>query len=103
MGVQVSQRYSVKKYNTDGNQGEIVTGLRQIGARVANTAMVGDGFPDIVVGFRGRIHLMEIKDPVQKPSARKLTGAEAIFHKDWEGLPVHIIETLESAIEIITK
>ena len=99
----MSQRYSVKKYKADGNQGEIVDGLRQIGARVANTAMVGDGFPDIVVGFRGRIHLMEIKDPVQKPSARKLTGAEEIFHQDWEGLPVHIIETLESAIEVITK
>lgn len=41
----------------DANQKEIVRAWRQVGARVALTHMVGNGFPDAVVGFRGQVLL----------------------------------------------
>jgi hypothetical protein len=38
----------------DINQKEIVAYLRKIGASVAVMSAVGQGFPDLVVGWRGR-------------------------------------------------
>ena len=37
----------------DRNQPEIVKALRQVGAHVTSLAAVGDGVPDLLVGFQG--------------------------------------------------
>jgi hypothetical protein len=74
----------------DDNQPEIVAEFRGLGASVAHTHMVGDGFADVVVGFRGINVLVEIKDSKKPPSARKLTPAEAKFHDEWRGAIVII-------------
>jgi len=63
----------------DDNQSEIVSALRSIGATVAITSAVGDGFPDLVVGFNGVNFLLEIKDGKKAPSAQKLTPDQKIF------------------------
>ena len=61
----------------DNNQREIVKKLRKIpGVTVSITSALGDGFPDIVVGYKGVNHLIEIKDGSKPPSRRKLTPAE---------------------------
>lgn len=85
----------------DGNQREIVRRLRLIGARVTSTAGVGNGFPDIVVGYRRRNYLFEIKDPAQPPNKRKLTPMEREWHRDWRG-EAHVIESFEDALEVMT-
>lgn len=84
----------------DANQPQIVQGLRKCGYSVAITSGVGGGFPDIVVGARGRSLLFEIKDPDQSASGRKLTEDERQFHMTWMG-QIAIIETLEDALKII--
>ena len=84
----------------DSNQVEIVAALRRVGASVAHTHMVGDGFPDIIVGYRGHNYMVEIKDGSKKPSAQKLTDDEKDFHKDWLGT-IHIVNGVDSALEMI--
>jgi hypothetical protein len=85
----------------DGNQPAIVAALRAIGAYVLHTHQLKNCF-DLLVGYRGRTHLMEIKDPAQPPSARKLTPGEAKFREEWKGSPYHVVETVDEAIRIIT-
>lgn len=84
----------------DANHSEIVKGLRAIGATVRSTAMVGNGFPDIAVGFRGRTVLMEIKDGSKTASRRKLTEFEEAFHAAWKG-DAAVVGSLEDALKAI--
>lgn len=81
----------------DANQTEIVAALRRAGASVKPTHMVGDGFVDIVAGYRGRNLLIEIKDGSKPPSARKLTPDEVRFHDEWRG-EVLVVESVEDAL-----
>ena len=92
----------MRKYGKrDGNHQQIVSELRDAGFGVRDTADLGDGFGDIIVGTRGRNWLFEIKDPSRPLSARKLTDEELKFHVSWPG-QINIIETAEQAIKIIT-
>jgi len=84
----------------DGNQTEIVQALRRVGASVSITSMVGSGFPDIVVGFRGVNWLVEIKDGSKPPSRRKLTGDEQTFFDTWHG-QVNVVKNTDEALELI--
>ena len=69
----------------DANQSSIVSAFRTMGATVALTHSAGEGFPDLVVGYRGVNLLVEVKDGSLPPSARKLTGPQVKFHNDWRG------------------
>lgn len=85
---------------TDANQTEIVNALRDVGASVAITSMIGAGFPDIVVGYRGTNFLMEIKDGSKPPSARKLTKAERKFHDLWRGTVI-VVNGVDEALGVV--
>lgn len=76
----------------DVNQKEIVTELRNLGYCVAITSQLGNGFPDIVVGYRGVNLMFEIKATVKD----KLTEHEKAFHDDWKGS----VFTITSASEV---
>ena len=84
----------------DANQPSIVEGLRKVGASVACCQAVGEGFTDLVVGFRGVNYLIEIKNPEQDPCKRKLTPDQVDFHAAWTG-QIAVAETLEEALRII--
>lgn len=84
---------------TDQNQNEIVAGLRNLGFDVFVASNVGGGFPDLVVGCRGRTLLLEVKQPGQ---AHRLTPAEAIFHSEWRG-QVDVVTTLDEALAVIER
>jgi len=72
----------------DVNQPEIVATLREAGYSVTPTHMVGNGFPDIVVGRNGYNWLVEIKDGDKPPSAQKLTDDEEKWHLNWRGTAI---------------
>lgn len=86
----------------DANHHEIVKALRAIGASVADTSAVGQGFPDLVCGFRGRNWLLECKDGSKPPSARKLTPAQIEFKATWRGHWA-VVTTAAEAIEVISR
>ena len=84
----------------DENQPEIVKALRQVGCTVQSLAGVGNGCPDLLVGFRGQNMLMEVKDGDKKPSARKLTDDQEEWHNDWFG-SVFVVESVPEAMIIL--
>ena len=86
----------------DANQKKIVEQLRKIGASVTVTSMIGEGFPDVVVGFRGKNFLIEIKDESKSPSQRKLTPDEQRWHLRWRGQAA-ICKNFDEILDIINK
>lgn len=86
----------------DANQSEIVAALRAIGATVAVTSTVGQGFPDICVGYRGRSILMEVKDGSKPPSERKLTPDQELFHAAWRG-EIVVVKSAAEAVEYLMR
>lgn len=87
---------------TDDNQAEIVAALRKIGASVQPLHAVGQGCPDLLVGWRGITSLLEVKDGKKPPSARKLTPDQEKWHAAWMG-QVTVVETVEQAILAVTN
>lgn len=85
---------------TDGNHAEIMEALRKAGASVKSAHAVGMGFPDLVVGFRGKNHLLEVKDGSLSPSRRRLTEMEQRFHDQWGGHCV-VVNSAEEALRAI--
>lgn len=69
----------------DANHGEIVKALRGVGASVQSLADLGKGAPDLLVGFRGRNWLFEVKDGSLPPSRQKLTLDEKKWRNSWRG------------------
>ena len=88
---------------TDRNHAEVAHAITQCGAWVIDCSAVGQGFPDLLVSHRGKLMMVEIKDGSKPPSARKLTPSQVEFHARAKanGVPVHIVETLEQAIELV--
>lgn len=93
------RRYAAR---ADGNQPAIVQALRRIGASVCPTHTAGQGFPDLVVAFRGRTVLLEVKDPSKPLSDQRLTPAQKVFHEAWTG-ELYVVFTPEQAIEAVTQ
>lgn len=86
-------------YKTDLNQSNIVRSLRMLGASVHITAMVGNGFPDIVVGWFGKNYLFEIKNTV---THGKLNTLQLIFRDSWKG-SVFVVESFDDVLKIINS
>ena len=86
----------------DDNQNEIVKALRQSGASVQTLAAVGQGVPDILVGYRGRNLCVEIKDGGKCPSKRKLTADQVKWHSEWKG-QVCVVESVDEAVALIKQ
>lgn len=87
----------------DGPHTAIKQGLERLGCAVADTSSMGGGYPDLTVGKRGRVVLLEVKDPSKPPSARALTPAQQKFHARWalEGVPLFVVHDLEEAIDAV--
>jgi hypothetical protein len=57
---------------------------------------MGDGCPDLLIGYHGRNVLLEVKDGDKAPSKRELTADEKDWHAKWAG-QVCVVETPEEA------
>lgn len=87
----------------DANQPEIVSALRDIGCSVESLHRVGGGVPDILVGYRGRNYLMEIKNPeaVNRQRGSQLLPEQSAWHNAWRGLPVAVVRSINDALEVL--
>lgn len=84
----------------DDNQKEIVRQLRQLGISVRHLHTIGQGCPDLLLGYRRMNFLIELKDYKKKKSQKKLTGDEEEFFKTWRG-QVNKCETLEDIMKVV--
>ena len=81
----------------DANHSEIVSALRQLGCSVQSLASVGGGCPDMVVGWRGRNILLEVKTE----TGRQI-HAQAKWFAMWHG-QVAIVQSAEDAISVVRE
>jgi lambda repressor-like predicted transcriptional regulator len=84
----------------DANQVEIVAALRKVGASVQMLSAVGQGCPDLLVGFEKRNILMEVKDGKKIPSKQKLTPDQVIWHQGWQG-KVIVVRSVDEALQAL--
>ena len=71
---------------TDANQKVIVAWLRDIpGVSVHVLSDAGDGFPDLVIGWKGVNYLVELKDGAKCKSKQALTPDQVEWHLHWNG------------------
>jgi len=80
-------------HKVDGNQGEIVTALRQSGHQVVVLSRVGDSVPDLLVGRAGLWWLCE-----NKADKGKLSTGQVMFLRGAQG-PVIVARTAQEAID----
>ncbi len=94
-----NMRYAAK---VDANQSKIVKALRDKGATVLITSQLKNAF-DILVGYNGQLHIVEIKDSEQPPSKRKLTKGELKCAQEFNkvGVAYNVITSVEEALEMI--
>lgn len=85
--------------SVDGNQKEIIDALEKIGCTV-----VAIGTPvDILVGYRARNFLIEIKDPDSSYGKKDQgTKAQRDFFATWQG-QVRVCRSAEEAIRLVTR
>lgn len=69
----------------DDNQPEIVAYLRKRGASVQILSAVGQGCPDLLVGYCSVTVPVEVKDGEKPPSRQALTADEALWMSNWAG------------------
>jgi Holliday junction resolvase len=81
----------------DLNHQEVVKTLRSLGATVFDASRMGQGFPDLVVGYNHQTVLVEIKSGEKK----KFTQAQLKFMADWKGSAVTRINDIDGAIRLI--
>ena len=85
----------------DANHEQVVVALQAAGATVQSLAAVGQGVPDLLVGFQGKTLLLEIKDGKKPPSARRLTEQQITWHGAWRGGPVAIVDGPDAALRAL--
>lgn len=85
----------------DANQEQIVSVLKAHGATVQSLAAVGKGCPDLLVGYRDKTLLIEVKDGRKPPSARQLTEHQLDWMANWNGGTVAIITDVEGLLHLL--
>ena len=86
----------------DDNAKEIIQELRAQGCFVQDMGAVGGGVADLVVGFRGLWHILEVKDGSKDQCKRILTPAQIAWVFDVKNrAPVHVVETVEQALAVV--
>ena len=90
-------RYAAR---ADANQTEVIAALRGIGAQVESLHRVGGGVPDLLVGWRGKNLLLEVKDGEKSPSKRNLTAYQDDWFRTWEGQAT-VVTSAKEALEYV--
>jgi len=80
----------------DANHKEITQALEKIGCSVYDASKFGGGFPDVIVGYRGKCFLLEYKH-----GKGKLNPKQIQFRDQWNG-NYCVVRTPEEAIQAVT-
>ncbi len=82
----------------DCNQAAIINALRSIGCTVQDLSQLGKGCPDVLIGYKGRNYLVEIKNAADR--SPRLTVREEQWIRQWRG-QVSVITTSGDAIAVL--
>jgi len=85
----------MKHGRRDANHQEVKDAFTALGCSVADTADVGNGFPDLVVGIAGVTTLVEVKTPEGTH-----TPEQERFYSEWRGSH-YTVRSLEQAVDLV--
>jgi len=91
---------TMRRARVDDNHAEITAALRAVGASVQSLASVGKGCPDLLVGYRGKNYIFEVKDGSKPASRQHLNQKQQEWRSRWEG-SVHIVRSVQGALGMI--
>lgn len=80
---------------TDVNQAQIVAALREAQRTVVLLHRVGQGVPDLLVGYQGKMVLLEVKAGAKS----KFTQQQLEFRDNWRGPAIRVVTTINEALE----
>lgn len=86
----------MKRHRPDTNQKKIVAALRDIGAVVF---LIGKPF-DLLVGFRGQLFLLEVKNPEGRDKLGLSQEAD-ILALSLVGVEVRVVRSVDEAIDCL--
>lgn len=86
---------TVRSARVDQNQREIVKALRAIGCSVVSLHRVGQGCPDLLIGYRGQTYLIEVKIP-----GEWLNLMQREWFERWRG-QVAVVDSVTQAISVV--
>lgn len=86
----------------DGNESDLRKTWARIGGSWLSITPIDGGEPDALLGFRGRMALVEVKDGRKVPSHRKLRPGQVEWHRTWRGEPVRVVLDVKG-LELLAK
>lgn len=86
----------IRANRRDQNHWRIVAEFRTLGCSVQDTSRVGDGCPDVYVGYLGRHHGVEIKRPKKGRVEHTQIRWAATTKGCW-----HLVKTVEDVHELV--
>jgi len=93
----MAKRMLARLGRPDRNQPEIVDALVRAGAQVIDLTGVGDGCPDLLVGYRRENFLVEVKNP---HTGGDLTPRQVEFARTWPGQTATVWDMI-AALEVL--
>ena len=85
----------------DNNHKEIVHALKSVGASIIDTAKLGGGLPDLIVGFKGQTFLIEVKNLKTQYGRSGLNKNQKKWLVEWTGGPFAMVTDIDSALRAI--
>ena len=93
----------MRRGNTDRNQAEAIAYIRSCGMSVQTLHSVGNGCPDLLVGWRSHDYLVEIKRRRDDGYVTQPTQCQRDWHAAWAGDPVIVAVSGKDAVEQIVE
>jgi len=92
-----------RRRKVDANQSVIVDALRKIGCCVIDLSASGDGVMDLLVCYRRRTWMVEVKN--LKGRGDTLTPAQIKLHAAIgdAGCEVHIVRSVDEVLALVTR
>lgn len=85
-----------RRAKRDGNHPAIVRRLREAGRSVVELHTVGGGCPDLLVGWSGKMALLEVKDPKGR---NRIEDSQVDFAQAWKGPAPVVVRSEAEALE----
>jgi hypothetical protein len=90
-----------RRSSKDHNHNEIAEVFTKHGAVVIDTSAIGDGFPDMMVLYRGEISMIEVKNPKTQYGRKGLNQRQRAMVE--EGWPVEVLRTIDEAMAFMAR
>lgn len=89
-----------RRANPDQNRAALRQGWLRLGGSWLDIHPLEGGEPDALLGWRGMDRLVEIKNPLGPPSARRPREKQAAWHRAWRGRTPAVVETLAEIVAL---